>query len=51
MTQEEMSICYAPLFDLISQEHDVILTCSEMDEIIRASLKVVENLNSVNKKP
>jgi hypothetical protein len=49
MTQQEKAICYAPLFDLISQDHDVILTCSEMDEIIRASLKVVENI--VNLKP
>ena len=42
-----MSICYAPLFDLISQDHDIILTCSEMDEIIRASLKVVENIENL----
>ena len=47
MTQEEMSICYAPLFDLLSADHDVILTCSEMDGIIRASLKVVENIENL----
>jgi hypothetical protein len=47
MTQQEKAICYAPLFDLISQEHDVILTCSEMDGIIRASLKVVENIENL----
>jgi hypothetical protein len=47
MTEQEKAICYAPLFDLISQDHDVILTCSEMDEIIRASLKVVENIENL----
>jgi hypothetical protein len=47
MTQQEKAICYAPLFDLLSQDHDVILTCSEMDEIIRASLKVVENIENL----
>jgi hypothetical protein len=51
MTQQEKAICYAPLFDLIYKEHNRLLTCSEMDEIIRVSLKVVENLNSVNEKP
>jgi hypothetical protein len=47
MTQQEKAICYAPLFDLLSADHDVILTCSEMDEIIRASLKVVENIENL----
>ena len=47
MTPEERAICYAPLFVLLCKEHDAILTCSEMDEIIRASLKVVENIENL----
>jgi hypothetical protein len=47
MTQQEKAICYAPLFDLIYKEHNRLLTCSEMDEIIRASLKVVENIENL----
>ncbi len=41
----EYAECYQALFDLMYQEHDVILTVSEMDEIIRTSLQVVETIN------
>jgi hypothetical protein len=47
MTEQEKAICYAPLFDLIYQENGRILTCSEMDDIIRASFKVVENIENL----
>lgn len=35
---------YQPLFDLLSKEHNLDLTISEMDEIILASQKVVEGM-------
>lgn len=37
---------YQPLFNLLANEHDLILTESEMDDIIRAAQKVVESCES-----
>jgi hypothetical protein len=42
----EISKCYQPLFNLMANEHNLILLDSEMDEIIRTCLLVVENINS-----
>ena len=38
---------YQPLFDLMSKDHDLILTISEMDEIIRTSQNVVNSVNNL----
>jgi predicted small metal-binding protein len=40
MENKELAECYQPLFDLMSKEHGLILTTSEMDEIIKAAIKV-----------
>lgn len=42
-TQKEIE-AYQPLFNIL-HEHGLIPLESEMDEIIRASLQVVENIN------
>lgn len=42
---KETAALYQQLFDLLHDEHGMILLESEMDEIIRASLKVVENFS------
>lgn len=47
ISQEELARCYQPLFDLMSNEHDKILTVSEMDEIISASLKVYNRIDNL----
>lgn len=39
--------CYSPLFKLLAEQHDVLVTISEMDEIISASNKVQENLSKL----
>ena len=41
--QQEIAQCYQPLFDIMQQEHGVILTVGEMDEIIKAATKVIHN--------
>lgn len=41
---------YQPLFDLMHDEHGVILLQSEMDDIIYASQKVVDNFKKENNK-
>lgn len=40
MTDKELAECYQPLFDLMAEEHGIILTDSEMDEIIGKSEQV-----------
>lgn len=39
------SFCYQPLFNLMHEEFGIIVLESDMDEIIRASNKVIENFN------
>ena len=46
----EIADCYQSLFDLLSKEHNLILTTFEMDEVIRESQKVVEKINEVKSK-
>ncbi len=41
---------YQPLFDLMHDEHGVILLESEMDDIIYASQKVVDNFKKEDEK-
>ncbi len=41
---------YQDLFDMMMQEHDLILTVEEMDEIIFQALKVEVNLKALYKK-
>ena len=44
MNDQKITNCYQPLFDHISQEYDILLTISEMDEIMELSIKVNQNL-------
>ena len=41
---------YQRLFNFMNQEHDLILTCEQMDEIISESQKFIEEYNSKTKK-
>lgn len=41
----EIADKYQDLFNLLNQEHDLILTISEMDEIILEVQKLVENFS------
>lgn len=41
----EIADKYQGLFDLLNQEHDLILTIEEMDEIILEVQKLVENFS------
>ena len=43
---KEISSCYQALFNHLNQEYDLILTISEMDDIIRESFNVVAKFNS-----
>jgi acyl-CoA reductase-like NAD-dependent aldehyde dehydrogenase len=49
VTQQEIAEAYQPLFDLMSNEHGKTLLQSEMDDIIRASNKVQENVTELFK--
>jgi hypothetical protein len=44
---KELSMCYQPLFDLMREEHGVILSLSELDEIILQSKKVEKLINEL----
>lgn len=45
--QQTEALEYQPLFDLMSKEHNLTLFTHEMDDIIRASQKVISNINIV----
>ena len=45
----EIADAYQPLFNIL-HGHGIVLTISEMDEIIRESQKVVEKINEVKSK-
>lgn len=45
ITQKIIAECYQPLFDHMFCEYGIILTISEMDDIISLAKKVNENLN------
>jgi len=44
-TQQEMTKEFQPLFDLMLDEHNLILTISEMEDIIIAVQKVLKLLS------
>lgn len=44
---EQVSKCYYPLFFLMAQEHELILTNEEMDEIIQTANKVQKSINDL----
>lgn len=44
MNDQLIANCYQPLFDHMRQEYDILLTISEMDEIMELSIKVNQNL-------
>jgi len=48
-TIREVADYYQALFNHLSNEYDLILTITEMDEIIRLSLGVVEKINQKGK--
>lgn len=43
--QKQVAESYQPLFDLMSKEHGLVLTESEMQEIILKALEVSNNLD------
>ena len=45
MNEKELAAVYQPLFDLMANEHELILTRQEMDEIIIAAEKVRDNIS------
>ena len=47
--QQKRAAAYQPLFNILSMEHGVTLLESELDEVIRAALTVVENINKLSK--
>lgn len=47
LVNTEIAAAYQGLFDLMSNEHGLNLTKSEMDEIINEAQKVSEKVNSL----
>jgi hypothetical protein len=48
MTQsQELADCYYDLFEHLNLEHDLNLTESELDEIIKISLATVQKINAL----
>ena len=47
VTDKQIAEAYQPLFDLISNEYDIFLTQSQMDEVISVSYKVTEEINEL----
>jgi hypothetical protein len=45
MNEKELAAAYQPLFDLMANEHELILTKQEIDEIIIAAEKVRDNIS------
>ena len=50
LVNKEIADCYQGLFNHLSREHNLTLTISEMDEIIRHSFNTVRSINSKVKK-
>lgn len=50
-TADKINKAYKPLADLLMQEHHLILTISEMQEIIHACSQVQKNWIKLNKNP
>ena len=57
MNEKELAAAYQPLFDLMANEHGLVLTKQEMDEIIIAAEKVrdaafiPDRVHHLNKQP
>ena len=49
LVNTEIADCYQNLFNHLSSEHNLILTISEMDEIIKHCLNTVSSINSKTK--
>lgn len=47
ITSEKITECYQSLFEFMQAEYNLILTISEMDEIIITSKKVIEKINNL----
>ena len=47
-TQQDMTKEFQPLFDIMLDEHNVILTISEMEDIIIVVQKVLKLLSNKN---
>lgn len=47
ITKEKITDCYQSLFEFMHSEYNLILTISEMDEIIITSKKVIEKINNL----
>lgn len=47
VTDKQLAEAYQPLFDLMADEYDKLLVEHEMDEIISASYKVTENIDTL----
>ena len=48
-TQQDMTKEFQPLFDIMLDEHNVILTISEMEDIIIVVQKVLKLLSEKNR--
>ena len=49
MNEKELAAAYQPLFDLMANEHGLILIQQEMDEIILATTQVFDNFDNLEK--
>ena len=47
LDRKKIAECYQPLFSHMSDEHGLILTVSEMDEILITCAKVIDSLNKL----
>ena len=47
MNDQQIAEIYQPLFNHMTDEHGIILTVTEMDEIIKLAQKVTEQYNNV----
>lgn len=48
LVSTEVADCYQVLFNLLSKEHNLTLTISEMDEVIKSSHLVISKINELN---
>lgn len=47
ITEKDTAAAYQPLFDLLSKEHKLTLTMSQMDEIMQACAQVNKNASAL----
>lgn len=46
-TSPKIAEAYQPLFDLMRKEHGLLLLPSELDEVIRTSVRVLKSLDAI----